>query len=331
MAYTDNNGIILNKGLTIAQFNQKVADGTISSNDVATQLFDLSDDLPVSQTEKNAWNSKSNFSGSYNDLTDKPAIPTIPTNVSSFTNDAGYLTEVPSQYITETEMNNAISGKANSSDIPTKVSDLTNDSGFITNTVNNLTNYYKKDETFTKAEVNSLINGITTMNLSIVTSLPTSNISNTTIYLVPKATSGTLNVYDEYLYINSAWEKIGDTEINLANYALKTEIPTKTSQLTNDSNLVVDASYVHTDNNYSNDEKAKVTANTNARHTHTNKTILDNTTASFTTNLETKLNNVATGAEVNVIESVKVNGVVQTVTNKSIDINVPTAITRVWS
>lgn len=32
------------------------------------------------------------FSGSYTDLTDKPTIPTVPTNVSAFTNDAGYIT-----------------------------------------------------------------------------------------------------------------------------------------------------------------------------------------------------------------------------------------------
>jgi len=32
-------------------------------------------------------------SGSYNDLTNKPTIPTVPTNVSAFTNDAGYLTQ----------------------------------------------------------------------------------------------------------------------------------------------------------------------------------------------------------------------------------------------
>ena len=31
-------------------------------------------------------------SGSYNDLLNKPAIPTVPTNISSFTNDSGYLT-----------------------------------------------------------------------------------------------------------------------------------------------------------------------------------------------------------------------------------------------
>lgn len=31
-------------------------------------------------------------SGSYNDLTDRPTIPTVPTKVSAFTNDSGYLT-----------------------------------------------------------------------------------------------------------------------------------------------------------------------------------------------------------------------------------------------
>lgn len=31
------------------------------------------------------------FSGDYNDLTNKPTIPTVPTNVSAFTNDAGYI------------------------------------------------------------------------------------------------------------------------------------------------------------------------------------------------------------------------------------------------
>ena len=42
------------------------------------------------------------FSGSYNDLSDKPTMTTVPTNVSAFTNDAGYLTE-----------HQDISGKAN--------------------------------------------------------------------------------------------------------------------------------------------------------------------------------------------------------------------------
>jgi hypothetical protein len=30
--------------------------------------------------------------GSYNDLSNKPTIPTVPTNISAFTNDSGYIT-----------------------------------------------------------------------------------------------------------------------------------------------------------------------------------------------------------------------------------------------
>lgn len=78
------------------------------------------------------WNGKSDFSGAYADLTGKPTIPTVPTNVSAFNNDAGYLTSVPSEYVTETEMQTALASKADTADIPTAVSDLTNDSGFIT-------------------------------------------------------------------------------------------------------------------------------------------------------------------------------------------------------
>ena len=44
-------------------------------------LSELSEDTThrvVTDTEKAKWNAKSNFSGSYNDLTDKPAIPDVP-------------------------------------------------------------------------------------------------------------------------------------------------------------------------------------------------------------------------------------------------------------
>lgn len=42
--------------------------------------------------------SYSTFDGNYNNLTNKPTIPTVPSNVSAFTNDSGYITSssVPS-------------------------------------------------------------------------------------------------------------------------------------------------------------------------------------------------------------------------------------------
>ena len=47
------------------------------------------------------------FSGSYTDLTNKPTIPTIPINVSYFSNDAGYLTNT---YHDSTKQNSLVSG-----------------------------------------------------------------------------------------------------------------------------------------------------------------------------------------------------------------------------
>ena len=116
----------------------------------------------------------------------------------------------------------------------TNVSELNNDSGFITNTVTNLTNYYTKSETYTQDEVKALIDAITTLNIEVVTELPTENISSTTIYLKGTETIGT-NDYEEWIYVNNNWELIGTTAIDLSNYATKDEIPTKTSELENDS------------------------------------------------------------------------------------------------
>lgn len=70
-------------------------------------------------------------------------------------------------------------------------------------------------------------------------------------------------------------------------------VPTKLTDLTNDGNFVQDADYVHTDSNYTATEK-------------------------------TKLGGIAAGAQVNVLEKVKVNNVEQTITSKAVNITVPT-------
>ena len=102
--------------------------------------------------------------------------------------------------------------------IPVNTSDLTNDSGFITNAVSNLANYYTKTQTYTKEEVNSLVGQL--VQIQVVSSLPQSGQANT-IYLVPSGGSKP-DVYDEYVWVNSAWELIGNTEVDLSNYLQKT-------------------------------------------------------------------------------------------------------------
>ena len=89
---------------------------------------------------------------------------------------------------------------------------------FITNTVNNLTNYYLKSETYDRTEVNNLIRAIQTAHFEIVNILPPIGESNV-IYLILRSDPETSNIYDEYIYINNAYEKIGSTDIDLTGYA----------------------------------------------------------------------------------------------------------------
>ena len=80
----------------------------------------------------------SNFSGDYDDLTDKP---TIPDSTSDLINDSGFITGITSSMIISalgyTPGTSSFSGSYNDltdkPTIPTKTSDLQNDSGFITN------------------------------------------------------------------------------------------------------------------------------------------------------------------------------------------------------
>lgn len=106
---------------------------------------------------------------------------------------------------------------------PTKLSDFTNDEDFIDNTVNNLTNYYLKTQTYTQTEVNDLISHLASLSVEIVETLPTEDISTTTIYLVN--VPGTTN-YAQWMYINNAWSNIGNTSVDLSNYYTKGQTDT---------------------------------------------------------------------------------------------------------
>lgn len=95
----------------------------------------------ITQEKINEWNSKSDFSGDYNDLINKPTIPTLDgyateNYVKNAIADAqlngggggGTGSIDLSGYATKDELN----AKANVSDIPTKTSQLENDSNFLT-------------------------------------------------------------------------------------------------------------------------------------------------------------------------------------------------------
>lgn len=139
----------------------------------------------------------------------------------------------------DTEIKNSIDKKANKTDIPTQTSSLINDSGYITKFVDDLTNYYKKGETYTQEEINNKLSTIPKFKIEVVSELPTTNISSDTIYL--KTISGVSpNMYEEYIYVNNAWEKLGTQTVDLSGYAKTEDIPTKVSELENDKNYLTE-------------------------------------------------------------------------------------------
>lgn len=84
--------------------------------------------------------------------------------------------------------------------------DNNNPSGYITKAVNNLTNYYTKDE------INDLLK--TGLEFEVVQSLPITDVKTTSVYLVKNG-----QYYDQWMYIKSSWVMIGTTSIDLSAYA----------------------------------------------------------------------------------------------------------------
>lgn len=90
------------------------------------------------------------------------------------------------------------------------------------NSITPLTSHQSLANYYTKSEVNSQISSIPKFAIAVVTDLPTSNISNTTIYL-KKTGDESQNLYTEYIYVNSKWEQLGTQKLDLSGYLTKTD------------------------------------------------------------------------------------------------------------
>ena len=117
---------------------------------------------PIWTAEKGNYYTKSEVNTSLEAKANKSEIPTVPTNVSAFTNDAGYLTEHQSldNYYTKSEVNTSLEAKANKTEIPTvptNVSAFTNDAGYLTEH-QSLDNYYTKTESDGKYATQVVVN-----------------------------------------------------------------------------------------------------------------------------------------------------------------------------
>lgn len=89
--------------------------------------------------------------------------------------------------------------------VPTNNNQLTNGAGYQT-----------------ASQVQTLIANATHLKRLKVDSLPTTGDVNT-IYMVLKSSGATGNIYDEYMYIDSAWELIGNSSADLSGYVKDTD------------------------------------------------------------------------------------------------------------
>ena len=72
-----------------------------------------------------------------------------------------------------------------------------------------------------KLYTDTVVKDLAGLKVLIVDTLPTTNIDSHALYLVPIATPMSENAYYEYLYVNGAWELIGNTKIDLSDYYTK--------------------------------------------------------------------------------------------------------------
>jgi len=168
--------------------------------------------------------------------------PTIPTDNCQLANSCWYTTctgtlvasDLNPYAKTCTLCSVATSGSyadlSNKPTIPTDNCQLSNSCWYITNAVNDLTNYYLKCETYSKGEVDQLIANF--WGFEVVSELPTTDIKTNMIYFKWPIGTGT-DRYEEWIYSNNTWTKIGDTSVDLSNYAKCCDIPTNNNQLTN--------------------------------------------------------------------------------------------------
>ncbi len=265
---------------------------TIPSIDGLATKKELTDGLA---TKSDTTHTHDQYLTEHQDLSNyalKTELPTVPTKVSQLQNDKGYITEIPSEYITETELSakgyltehQDISGKANISDlstvatsgsyndltnkptIPNKTSQLQNDSGYLTS----IPNEYVTDE-----ELNTK---------GYLTSIPSEYITETELnskgYLtqhqdisgkVDKVDGKGLSTND---YTTEEKNKLSGIEENANNYSLPIASSTVLGGIKIGNGLSIDSNGVLSSNGGGSSDLSNYQTKTDNNLTTTNKTIV---------------------------------------------------------
>ncbi len=152
-----------------------------------------------------------------------------------------------------------------------------------------------KDKFYDKTELDSKFDALVGFTTIVVNVLPTTGKSST-MYLLPSDESTeSNNIYDEYIWVNNKFEKIGSTKttIDLSEYVKQTEMNT---QLANKANV----SHTHSISNVTN---LQTTLNGKANANHSHDSASSSANGFLSKEDKSKLDGIATGANKTVVDS----------------------------
>lgn len=204
---------------------EEVPETDLSAYAKKSEIPDVSDfitSIPSEYITESELNAKG-YLTQHQDISHLAPKSSIPTKVSQLANDSNYLTSIPSTYITEAELEakNYLTEHQSLAAYATKT--------FVENTVAenqpNLSGYAKKSDI---PDVSDFISEI-----------PSEYVTDSELAAKKYAT-------ESYVGEAIAQAQLGGEDVDLSDYAKKADVPTKTSQLTNDSNFItaIPAEYV---------------------------------------------------------------------------------------
>ena len=234
---TDGNAVASSAvALALANKVDKVDGKGLSTNDLTNDLKTTYDNAVAKVNELSASGGEANkvdtikVNGTALTPDDAKAVDiSVPTDNASLANGAGYQTSAQVEsaisakgYQTSAQVNSAIEAKGyqTSSDVDTAITAKGYQTASQVETAITGKGYQTKSEV--DAEITEKLKGITGITFSIVDSLPTTGEAGT-IYLISHS-HGANDSYDEYIYVNEAFEKLGNTDLDTSNFLLKTDL-----------------------------------------------------------------------------------------------------------
>lgn len=228
-ALTAGSNISIDNGVISA--TQPDVSGFALSADVATELATKQDTLTAGD---NITISEGVISAQQPDLSGYALSADVATELASkqgtltagdnITIDNGVISaQQPSleNYATIQDLNNGLSFKQNTLTAGTGIN-IINDEISAESEIDDL--HASTATTYSSSKITELIQGLG-FDTEVVLELPATG-NPQTIYLIAKDDAETNNIYDEYIYTQNDWEKIGSTSTDLTQYYTKSEADT---------------------------------------------------------------------------------------------------------